>query len=171
MALGLYKKLADVRTTLDAGRDELDRIRDQISKRRQELESLEWHHVDEAEAIKRIDKAIAYTRAQGVGSGFQDARAVIPVLIQDFDRTFESPFALLACLAPELLKAGLAASLTPDGLSPEAKAARETELLTEISGLEVEEERLARELESAGAVVPRRSDASPSILLASDREL
>lgn len=165
--------------------DELQRVRREFENTLSETADIKAMNASESEARESVDATIellapggenAVRKAAGhilaLAQGPKDASAALRghVLKDGFlEAIYVTPAAveLQAFLDPGRLRKALLKAVEGrfGELTKEAREARLMELSTKLRALEVEEERLIRQLEAEGVVVDRRADARPEIVL------
>lgn len=154
---------------------ELDAIREQIKRMRDERLTVERAPLPRAEAIANLERELATLNNSfkpEIGSFLYGEGTVAAVFVgKDRGAELKIGPALLAWLAGPALGEKLKAEINrfyatePLALSPAERAARLAAIDTKILGFEFEEEDLIAEAESLGLELDRRLDANPAVVL------
>ena len=158
-----------------SARADLDEIRDHIADLTSDRQSIAAEPCDRDDAERRVAGFVKGAAARGrdlldrpeMFAG--EARPISPFLAQAVAR---DPLSALAAVVPDQLAEAMLANHPGGGLSPDARTARLAEIDRALNAAAIAEEVAAREIDRAtGAMLLRRLDADPAIVLAPDAEL
>lgn len=168
------KLLEQIKNFFSQAKGEVDLLRSEILKAKNEIEAVEASPIDLATAKERIRLGIASIADEFVErrfrtSSFMNHESRPHHIAENFIGA--DPFQLACWLQPEAVEQKLEGSFGKflevygPGLSPEERASKLAALRPHLQHLEKQEERLIGEAREAGVKIPRRPDASPEIVL------
>ena len=166
--------LEQIKNFFSQAKGEVEELRAEITKTKNDIEAVEASPIDLATAKERIRLGIASIADEFVErrfrtSSFMNHESRPELIAEHFIGA--DPFQLACWLQPEGVAQRLEGSFGKflevygPGLSPEERASRLATLRPHLRQLEKQEERLIGEAREAGVKIPRRPDADPAVVL------
>jgi hypothetical protein len=167
------------RASMATARSGLDELRGRIDDLKAERERVELLPPDSAVLADLVKRTVAKEGKEWAVTTYQFSNpdgVAGHQLVEHFNTAFKNnargAFGVMSALFPDRMTEMLLAAVPKNGVTDADRAAMLARIDDDILGLEISEEFAVREIEaSTGAVMSRRLDANPAVLLAPDGEL